>query len=426
MFRSVAIIEAGLKNSKIWWFERLRRLTDTIILVQPYDLSWEREHIDEFIPCSYSSWGAQRAQIAARLKALDVAAIFPLCEGTTKYGNDLRRLLGFPPVTRIYAGHYTNKQKMRDRCGAMGIRQPLMLPVAGASIGDRHLDRMSFPLVVKPAEMMGSLGVRLVEDKTQLAEAIRLARTVDFPGEDLRKRYGASDQVLVEEFIAGKEYSVECIVRDGKPLLSLVTEKFKSDLPYFDEVGHIANPPLGKSLENEISAFANQIVLAMAFNNGICHIEMICNDRGIYLVEIAARPAGCWIPYVHMLGGQFDIVEAVLSVLGKEQLPSPVRKTNDPAGVFFPFVTDDNKAVARDLMACLPPPPSEISVHRQLVYEAIEDASIVPGNVTERLGMILATGDYGVMRGYFEELSHYCSTFGRSIDAAKRARDSLR
>jgi len=294
MFKSIAIIEGGLQNSKIWWFERFRQLTEKIILVQPYEITWERSHIDQFYICNYTKWDMESVRIAGILRDEGVEVIFPLCEGATKYGNDLRNLLGFPPITAIDAVYYTNKQKMRRYCRSKGVLQPK------TSLAERYEDTevasLAYPLVVKPAEMMGSLGVRLVSNQAELADAIALAKTVDFPGEDLRGRYGASDKVLVEEFILGKEYSVECIVADGTPIASMITEKFKSDLPYFDEIGHIANPSLDQELQTKIFEFTSQLIGAMQFCNGICHIEIISNANGIYLVEIAARPAGCWIP----------------------------------------------------------------------------------------------------------------------------------
>ncbi len=409
MFKSIAIIEGGLQNSKIWWFERFRQLTDNIILVQPYEVTWEKDYIDQFYVCDYTDWDVESVRIAGVLSDEGVEVIFPLCEGATKYGNDLRNLLGFPKITAIDAGYYTNKQRMRRYCRSKGIRQPMTSLAEGHD--DTEVMSLSYPLVVKPAEMMGSLGVRMVSNQTELAEAITLAKTVDFPGEDLRGRYGASDKVLVEEFIVGKEYSVECIVVNGTPIASMITEKFKSNLPYFDEIGHIANPVLGEDLETKIVQFTSRLVEAMRFCNGICHIEIISNVNGIYLVEIAARPAGCWIPYLHMLGGHFDIVRVVLMALSATQIHPEFDRKKDSAGVFFPFVTNANKDASKRLMANLPKPPQGISVHREAIYTTTDDAFIVPGNVTDRLGMMIVIGDYESIRMYFEILSNYCVNY---------------
>lgn len=409
MFKSIAIIEGGLQNSKIWWFERFRQLTEKIILVQPYEITWERSRIDQFYICNYAEWDMESVRIAGILRDEGIEVIFPLCEGATKYGNDLRSLLGFPPITAIDAGYYTNKQKMRRFCSSKGVLQPK------TSLAERYEDTevasLAYPLVVKPAEMMGSLGVRLVSNQAELADAIALAKTVDFPGEDLRGRYGASDKVLVEEFILGKEYSVECIVVDGTPIASMITEKFKSDLPYFDEIGHIANPSLDQELQTKIFEFTSRLIGAMQFCNGICHIEIISNANGIYLVEIAARPAGCWIPYLHMLGGDFDIVRVILGALSRTQKHLEFERKHESAGVFFPFVTCENKDASKHLMKNLPRPPKGILLHREATYIEAEDAFIVPGNVTDRLGMMIVVGDYESIREYFSKLNDFCVNY---------------
>ena len=53
----------------------MRRLTKEIVLVQPYDLTWEEPYIDRFIPCSYADWDVEQVRLAAELHDADV--IFP-------------------------------------------------------------------------------------------------------------------------------------------------------------------------------------------------------------------------------------------------------------------------------------------------------------------------------------------------------------
>ena len=180
----------------------------------------------------------------------------------------------------------------------------------------------------------------------------------------------SATQVLVEEFVEGKEYSVEAIAHRGAVALILITEKFKSDLPYFDEVGHIANPAIDPDLEEEIRRFITVLIEAMQFHNGMAHIEIIHNKDGIYLVEIAARPAGCWMPYIHMIGGGFDLVEVVLATLSKAPSLPEINRSRHPVGVFFPFVTDDNRQSGQVAAWRISPPrPANLIVRRKTVYE---------------------------------------------------------
>lgn len=67
----------------------------------------------------------------------------------------------------------------------------------------KAIDRLHFPLVVKPASQGSSIGISFIETPSQVEEAVRLAFQYD-------------DSVLVEEFVKGREITVS--VLDGKPL----------------------------------------------------------------------------------------------------------------------------------------------------------------------------------------------------------------
>ena len=71
-----------------------------------------------------------------------------------------------------------------------------------------------FPLICKPRDNSGSRGVKLCRDLTELDSCIKEALEVS-----------KLDTVLVEEFIEGREFSIESLHYDGKSEVIQFTEK---------------------------------------------------------------------------------------------------------------------------------------------------------------------------------------------------------
>ena len=73
---------------------------------------------------------------------------------------------------------------------------------------------LDFPLILKPRDNSGSRGVILCRDKQALEEAMAEAL-----------QYTRLDSVLVEEFVEGREFSIESLHYDGKQEVIQFTEK---------------------------------------------------------------------------------------------------------------------------------------------------------------------------------------------------------
>lgn len=103
------------------------------------------------------------------------------------------------------------------------------LPVAPwemAVLGDREdarrlLEKLSFPLVVKPIREGSSLGMSVASSREELQEGIRLA-------------YRHDSQVMVEQFVTGREITVGVLGNDELTPLPLVEIIPGEEYPFFD------------------------------------------------------------------------------------------------------------------------------------------------------------------------------------------------
>ena len=88
---------------------------------------------------------------------------------------------------------------------AAGISTPACLIVnkKESGIKEKIMQRFSLPVVIKPASQGSSIGVEIVKEEKQLDEALANA-------------FKYSRDILVEEFIGGKELTVSMMQKDGE------------------------------------------------------------------------------------------------------------------------------------------------------------------------------------------------------------------
>lgn len=93
------------------------------------------------------------------------------------------------------------KRMLRDA----GISTPACLIVnkKESGIKEKIMERFSLPVVIKPASQGSSIGVEIVKEEKQLDEALANA-------------FKYSRDILVEEFIGGKELTVSMMQKDGE------------------------------------------------------------------------------------------------------------------------------------------------------------------------------------------------------------------
>lgn len=141
-----------------------------------------------------------------------------------------------------------------------------------------------FPVIVKPRDNSGSRGVKLCAEKNELKNNI-----------DEALQFSHLDTVLVEEFIDGKEYSIEALHYDGKSKVIQFTEKKTTDFPYNVELGHVQPAILSDEVKDEIRNIIEKIAKALNFNNCGSHTELKIGSRGIVVIETSPRFGGDFI-----------------------------------------------------------------------------------------------------------------------------------
>jgi len=153
-----------------------------------------------------------------------------------------------------------------------------------------------YPCVVKPLGLSGSRGV------------IRANNTQEFRAAFARIADIAEPPLLVEDFIPGHEYALEGIVTRGRlQVLALFDKPDPLDGPFFEETIYVTMPP-----QPAISEEAQRAVTALGLTDGPIHAEMRVNDRGVHMLEVAARPIGGLCARVLRFSGDVSLEELIL------------------------------------------------------------------------------------------------------------------
>lgn len=216
-----------------------------------------------------------------------------------------------------------NKFAMREAFSKAGVRCPSYRKIADGTCID--LAGWRFPLIVKPCDRSGSLGVKKVLEPSGLEEAIKFAQQCSFKHE-----------AIVEEFIEGREISVEFISFKGVHYPLAITDKVTTEAPHFVELEHHQPAEFSFAMYEEIYATTKKALDALGVTEGASHTEYkITADGQIYIIELGARMGGDFIgsDLVRLSTG-YDFVKGVIDVaLG--QFEVPVKSEEHHSGVYF-------------------------------------------------------------------------------------------
>lgn len=222
-----------------------------------------------------------------------------------------------------YSQITTNKYLMRNCFIENGVPSPHFTI---ANNGESYnLEDFKYPLIVKPTDRSGSRGVEKVDDSSLLKEAVERAQKESFSG-----------AAIIEEFITGREISVESISYKGVHYILQITDKVTTEAPYFVELEHHQPTTLSLDIQEKVKNIVLHALNALHVEFGASHSELKISENGdIRVIEIGARMGGDFIgsTLVYLSTG-YDFLKGVIKVaMGEFEEPVITRKLC--SGVYF-------------------------------------------------------------------------------------------
>ncbi|MFI9628871.1 ATP-grasp domain-containing protein [Streptomyces sp. NPDC052042] len=195
-----------------------------------------------------------------------------------------------------------DKREMRRVLAEAGVGGSIAEVVHDTEGVLKVVEKAGYPLICKPVRGVASKGVTRIDGPADIERALawgaRGAGDLDSP------------ELLVEPFVTGDEYSVECVSEDGEHLVTGITRKISED-DHFVEVGHVVPAPLPDSDEQRIAGTVRDALKALGVRRGVTHTEVIVRADEVYVVETHLRPAGDEIPELWARITGVDLIDVV-------------------------------------------------------------------------------------------------------------------
>jgi biotin carboxylase len=223
------------------------------------------------------------AELRDELRGRRIDRVESLWEPLMLLAARLREALGVPGLDVAATVPFRDKEAMKRRLDAAGIRTPRHVAAASSAACWEAAERIGFPLILKPIAGAGSADTWRCDDQDDLRAV--LPRIAHVP------------VVSVEEFVDGEEFTFDTVTIDGaiqyynvawyrpRPLIARSNEWISP------QVVALRDPDAAELAAGV--AMGRAVIAALGFESGFTHMEWYRKAGGeVVFGEIGARPPG--------------------------------------------------------------------------------------------------------------------------------------
>jgi len=210
----------------------------------------------------------------------------------------LRELFGMPGMSVDTVRGFRDKQLMKERVAAAGVRVPRSARARSIEGVRRALEVIGTPAIIKPISGAGSADTYRIDSEGALERILPLLRHVE--------------EVSCEEFITGEELTYDTVCVGGNPVYESVTQYLPNALemrsqewvsPIMLSVRDLEQPHIQAGI-----ALGRQVLKALGMGDGMTHMEWFRKPDGeVVFGEIACRPGGACVVDLMNYTGDIDL-----------------------------------------------------------------------------------------------------------------------
>lgn len=251
----------------------------------------------------------------------------PLTAKVAKYLNK-------PGLTPESALRIQRKDLIRDTLKAHGFLLPKYRRVETKEELKTALQQIKFPCMIKSIVCPGSIKVKKAHTFKEAFDAFKKImdhKSIDSTQGNLSFQKGA----LVEEYIEGKEYSIEGFLKNHTVHIISMTEKFFSfESSGLMKKGQIVASEIDSELFTMIAPYLKKVTSVLDLNDGPFQAQVKLSEKGPFLIEIAMRFADSYIPKLIEYATSIDYYDNALKLFSGQ--PLSLHKTQRlNAGISF-------------------------------------------------------------------------------------------
>ena len=237
----------------------------------------------------------------------------------------LRERFGLPGMSYDTVQGFRDKQLMKERVAAAGLRVPLSARVRTMTDARDAAARLGYPLVLKPIAGAGSADTYEVGSDRELEAALGKMLHVG--------------EASLEEFIEGEELTCDTVCIGGKPAFVNVAQYLPKPLiartnewisPVIVTVRDLSQPALAAGL-----ALGGHVLDALGMGDGFTHMEWFRKPSGeVVFGEIGCRPGGACLVDQMNYTCDIDLFREWARVACWGRFEAPTRRKYNAAIIF--------------------------------------------------------------------------------------------
>lgn len=314
--KSILIIGAGVMQLPL--IKQSKENNYTTIVMDGNPEAPGVEISDLWINCSIDNEEKSLLKAKQLNESNSINAVLTVGTDYIRVVSKIGEALGLPSIPYQQALILTNKYMMRKRLLSCGLMQPEFYHLqkkSDVALAVKYfLNKGIYQVVIKPTDSMGSRGVMFLDINKVDESSLFLAY-------EKAQENSRNGNLLLEEYIAGEEYSIDAIIYDGKVQITGVADRIIEHHPFFVETGHIIPSQRDEvSIANVKENFIKAIH-AMGITHGAAKGDILVKKDGKVIVgEIAGRLSGGFMSmHTYPLSSGVNLMDIILKIsLGDE------------------------------------------------------------------------------------------------------------
>lgn len=140
---------------------------------------------------------------------------------------------------------------------------------------------IEYPAILKPRFGSGSRDVFFIDNDEQLDTCVEQVKRLN-------------EDFVLEQVVDGTEYGLDGVVIDGKLQIVLLRKKINTPKPIRQAISSLPVQKVGegKVIYDKVYEKIDKVIRVLNYNNCFVNADLIINDKGVFVIEIASRPAG--------------------------------------------------------------------------------------------------------------------------------------
>jgi S-sulfo-L-cysteine synthase (3-phospho-L-serine-dependent) len=377
--RFLLFIESNTTGTGRFFAQTARRLglSPLLVTVDPERYGYPVDDALEVMRIDTNDYQALETAICKFAAANQVAGIYSSSEYWIEAAARLALRLGLPGASPESIAICRNKSKQRECFQNRSLPVPQFTCITSEDQLAPVIGTLPLPLVVKPTQGSGSVGVKLCGSAE---EAVSHARAL-LQQEVNERGLPVAHEVLIEEYLQGPEYSVEIF---GGEIIG-ITRKYLSREPYFVEIGHDFPAEAPHKVLLALGEAATQALSAVGLSWGPAHIEIRMIGDVPVVIEVNPRLAGGFIPELVRQSTGIDLIErTILAAIGDEPRPAHGFAKHTSIRFLMPERQGILCAIRGVEEAALVEAVAEVKI-----YKAPGDRVLCRGDFRDRLGHVI-------------------------------------